>query len=88
MRMRREEKIRMKGEIVSARIKGNRQKSFRKKVLIFLTKKVRWQKSHFTKKSPEIKSYHFETWFLAPWIYSKMSPEISPIIQPCKKRGN
>ena len=34
-----------------------------KKVLKFHTKKVLWKKSPFIKKSPEIKSYQFETLF-------------------------
>ena len=49
----------------------NAKKVLGKKVLIFGTKKVLWQKSPFIKKCPEIKSYQFETlfsrtFFLAP----------------------
>ena len=44
------------------------------------------EKSPFIKKSPEIKSYQFETFFsrtffLVPvWFYTKTSPERSPIL--------
>ena len=56
-------------------------KKFPEKVLKFHTKKVLWKKVLFLKKSPEIKSFQFETlfsmtFFLAPlWFYTKKSSE-------------
>ena len=54
-------------KVPSYKYKGNRQKvrekSFRKKAIIFCTKKVLRQKNPFIKKFTEIKSYQFETLF-------------------------
>ena len=52
---------------------GTRQKSSWKKVsgkvLKFHTKNVLWNKSPFIKKSPEIKSYQFETLFSGTFFW-------------------
>ena len=89
-------------KVTAKKVLGN--KVSEKKVLIFRTKKVMWEKSHFIKKSPEIKFYQFESlfsrtffWLQYDFIQKRLSKKSLIIIkmhgnkgclQPCKKRGN